>query len=81
MTRVVAFLCIFTGFIHIMKTRTNIELDDQLLEKAKKYTVKKTKKAVVEEALEFYIKMHNQADLMKLFGKVEWEGNLEQSRK
>ncbi len=63
-----------------MKVRTNIELDEKLIDQAKKYTVKKTKKAIVEEALEFYIKMHNQADLSKLFGKVKWEGNLEESR-
>ncbi len=64
-----------------MKTRTNIELDDELIEKARKYTVKKTKKAIIEEALEFYIRQHKQANLLELFGTVEWEGDLDTMRR
>lgn len=64
-----------------MKTRTNIELDDELIEKARKYTVKKTKKAIIEEALKFYIRQHKQANLLELFGTVEWEGDLDTMRR
>jgi Arc/MetJ family transcription regulator len=60
--------------------RTNIEINEKLLSKAKKFSDKKTKKAIVEEALEFYVRMHSQTKLLDLFGKVHWEGDLDEMR-
>lgn len=51
--------------------RTNIEIDDALMEKALKAGKAKTKKQVVEEALELYVKMQNQEKLLDLWGKIE----------
>jgi Arc/MetJ family transcription regulator len=47
--------------------RTNIDLDDQLVEEAQGISGIKTKKAVVEEALRVYIKVerHNQAESLR----------------
>ena len=60
--------------------RTNIDIDDKLLEKAKKISKSKTKKGIVKEALEFYIKKKEQVKLHKLFGIGGWEGDLDEMR-
>jgi Arc/MetJ family transcription regulator len=51
--------------------RTNIEIDDALMEKALKAGKAKTKKQVVEKALELYVRMQNQEKLLDLWGKIE----------
>jgi Arc/MetJ family transcription regulator len=60
--------------------RTNIELDDELVHQAMKQTGAPTKKAVVEAGLRLLVKTHTQTAIRKLRGKVQWEGNLAQSR-
>ncbi|MDF3079221.1 MAG: type toxin-antitoxin system VapB family antitoxin [Sphingobacteriaceae bacterium] len=52
--------------------RTNIEIDDKLITKAQKLGNIKTKKAVVEKALELFIRFENQKKLAELWGKVEF---------
>ena len=61
--------------------RTNIEIDDKLIEKAMKSTGAPTKKAVVDEALRMLVKIHAQTGIRKLRGKVQWEGNLDDMRR
>jgi Arc/MetJ family transcription regulator len=51
--------------------RTNIDIDDDLMAKARKLSNIKTKKALVEEALRLYITIENQKKLIDLWGKVE----------
>jgi Arc/MetJ family transcription regulator len=60
--------------------RTNIEIDDKLMEKAMKSSGASTKKAVVDEALRLLVRTHAQTGIRKLRGKFIWEGNLEESR-
>ncbi len=60
--------------------RTNIEIDDELMEKAMKAGGATTKKAVVDEALRLFVRIKAQAGIRELFGTVQWEGNLDQSR-
>lgn len=55
-------------FIHM---RTNIEIDDTLMAKAQKLSKIKTKKAVVEKALQLFVTIENQKKLLDLWGKVE----------
>lgn len=52
--------------------RTNIDIDDDLMLKAQKLSNIKTKKAVVEKALQVFIALENQAKILKLKGKVEF---------
>lgn len=54
-----------------MCMRTNIDIDDKLMAKAQKLSNIKTKKAVVEKALELFVTIENQKKLMDLWGKVE----------
>lgn len=60
--------------------RTNIDIDDELLHKAMKTSHLKAKKAVLELALKEYVNKQARLGLLSLFGKVQWEGNLEQMR-
>jgi Arc/MetJ family transcription regulator len=60
--------------------RTNIDIDDQLMNEAMQKSDSKTKKAVVEEALRLLIQTRGQGSIRQLYGKVKWEGNLEESR-
>jgi len=61
--------------------RTNIEMDDELVSEAMRYTGARTKKAAVEAGLRLLVQTHSQASIRKLRGKVKWEGNLEVSRR
>lgn len=60
--------------------RTNIVLDDQLIERAQKLTGIKTKRELVNEALRTLIQLHEQAEIRNLRGKLKWEGNLSEQR-
>jgi Arc/MetJ family transcription regulator len=61
--------------------RTNIVLDDTLVEQARKLTGIKTKKALIHEALRTLIRMRQQAEVRNLRGKLHWEGDLDEMRR
>ena len=61
--------------------RTNIELDEKLVKEAMKFTHKKTKKEIVNYALEELVKRFKRKKLLELEGKVQWTGNLDGMRK
>ena len=60
--------------------RTNIVIDDQLMDQAIALSGLETKKAVVKHALKLYIQLLQQDALRELRGKLRWEGNLDQMR-
>lgn len=60
--------------------RTNIDIDDKLLDEAIKLTGSKSKKEMVNYALEEVIKLEKIKQLRALRGKVKWEGNLDEMR-
>lgn len=60
--------------------RTNIVIDDTLMQYAMTLSGLETKKAVVEAALKLFIQIRQQAALRELRGKLNWEGDLEQRR-
>jgi Arc/MetJ family transcription regulator len=60
--------------------RTNIVIDDQLMAEAMKATGLPTKKAVVEAGLRLLIQVQAQSGVRRLRGKVNWQGNLDESR-
>lgn len=61
--------------------RTNIVLDDKLVERAHKLTGIKTKREVVHEALRTLILLSEQGEIRSLRGKLKWEGDLNEQRK
>ncbi len=60
--------------------RTNIVIDDDLLNEALLLTQLKTKKAVVETALKLLVRMEKQERIRQFRGKLTWEGNLDEMR-
>jgi Arc/MetJ family transcription regulator len=60
--------------------RTNIDIDDDLMQAAMAATGKKTKKETVEEALREVIRRKNVQGLLDLRGKLRWEGDLDAMR-
>jgi Arc/MetJ family transcription regulator len=60
--------------------RTNIELDDVLVKEAMSLTKLRTKKEMVNFALEALIKKIKKQELASLWGSNIWEGDLNQMR-
>ena len=60
--------------------RTNIDINDQLLKEAMKFAGIKSKKNIVNHALEEFIKLQKRQKMKLLFGKVKWVGNLDEMR-
>ncbi len=60
--------------------RTNIVIDDKLMNDALKAAGCKTKKEAVEEGLKLLIQKNKQQSIRKLRGKLKWEGDLNEMR-
>ena len=60
--------------------RTNIVLDDKLVEEGLKLTNLKTKKALVNLALKELVERKKRGRMLRLEGKVKWEGSLDEMR-
>jgi Arc/MetJ family transcription regulator len=60
--------------------RTNLMLDDALIDRARQLTGIKTKREVVHEALRTLIQLREQAEVRSLYGKLKWEGDLDEQR-
>lgn len=64
-----------------MKKRTNIVIDEELLEAGLKATGLKTRKALVDFALRDLLRRENQGKILELKGKILWEGDLTSMRR
>jgi Arc/MetJ family transcription regulator len=60
--------------------RTNIDIDDKLMEEILDKTTLKTKKEVVDKALREFLRKIKLRELAELSGKITWEGNLDEMR-
>jgi len=60
--------------------RTNIILDEDLVNRARQLTGIKTKKQVIHEALRLLIQIKEQENVRSLRGKLRWDGNLDELR-
>ncbi len=61
--------------------RTNIVIDDELMDQAKEVTGLKTKREVVEAGLRMLIRLKKQGEIKKWRGKLRWEGDLRKLRR
>jgi Arc/MetJ family transcription regulator len=60
--------------------RTNVMIDDELMDKAMQYTGLPTKKAVIETALRTLVQLKAQEQIRALRGQLHWEGDLDELR-
>ena len=60
--------------------RTNVVIDDELMESALKVSGLKTKKDVIEEGLKLLVQVKGQKKVKGFQGKLKWTGNLDEMR-
>lgn len=60
--------------------RTNIVIDEKLMNDALQATGLKTKKEVVELGLKILVKLNRQKQIKELRGKLKWDGDLDAMR-
>lgn len=60
--------------------RTNLVLDERLLDEARQALGAKTYSDAVNKALEDFVRRHKMQSIAQLFGKVKWEGDLAEMR-
>jgi Arc/MetJ family transcription regulator len=65
--------------IHIL--RTNIVIDDKLMRDALRATGVKTKREAVELGLRTVVRLGRQAEIRRLRGKLNWQGDLDAMRR
>jgi len=61
--------------------RTNIEIDESLIRKARKLTRLKTKRQIVARALDLLVRSESRKGILKYYGSGVWQGDLKQSRR
>ena len=60
--------------------RTNIVIDDKLMESALRATGLKTKREVVELGLRTLLLLRQQEEIKRFRGKLNWQGDLDAMR-
>jgi Arc/MetJ family transcription regulator len=61
--------------------RTNIEIDESLIRKARKLTRLKTKRQIVDKALELLVRSESRKGILRFYGSGVWKGDLKASRR
>jgi Arc/MetJ family transcription regulator len=61
--------------------RTNIEIDDDLMDKAMKASGLATKRETVEAGLRLLVQLKRQQGIRSYRGQLRWEGDLERMRR
>jgi len=60
-------------YSHFM--RTNIDINETLVRKARKLTRLKTKRQIVEKALELLVRSESRKGILRYYGSGIWEGD------
>lgn len=63
-----------------MSMKTNIDLDERLVDQAQRITGLKTKKELVNHALSELVRRNDQKAILRLRGKISWTGDLQTLR-
>ncbi|MCA1662566.1 MAG: type II toxin-antitoxin system VapB family antitoxin [Novosphingobium sp.] len=61
--------------------RTNIVIDDRLMADTLEASGARTKRAAIEEAMRFFVRLRRQERARELFGTVTWIGDLDEMRR
>ena len=62
-------------------SRTNIDIDENLIRKARKLTRLKTKRQIVHKALELLVRSETRKGILRYYGTGIWKGDLKASRR
>ena len=61
--------------------RTNIDLDENLVNRALKLSGLRTKKELVDMALREFLRRKDQKKILELRGRIRWKGDLDLIRR
>jgi Arc/MetJ family transcription regulator len=61
--------------------RTNIDIDEALVRKARKLTRLKTKRQIVDKALELLVRSESRKGILRYYGSGIWQGDLKAMRR
>ncbi len=61
--------------------RTNIDIDERLIRKARKLTRLKTKRQIVGKALELLVRSESRKAILRYYGSGIWKGDLKAARR
>ena len=61
--------------------RTNIDIDEGLIRTARKLTRLKTKRQIVDRALELLVRSETRKGILRYYGTGIWKGDLKESRR
>jgi len=61
--------------------RTNINIDDSLIRKARKLTRLKTKRQIVDRALQLLVRSESRKGILRYYGSGVWKGDLKALRR
>ena len=61
--------------------RTNIVIDESLIRKARKLTHLRTKRQIVDRALDLLVRSESRKGILKYYGSGIWQGDLQTSRR
>jgi len=69
------------GVCSLFMARTNIDIDEDLIRKARKLTRLKTKRQIVDKALELLVRSESRKGILRYYGRGVWRGDLKASRR
>jgi Arc/MetJ family transcription regulator len=61
--------------------RTNIVIDESLIRKARKLTRLRTKRQIVDRALDLLVRSESRKGILKYYGSGVWQGDLKTKRR
>jgi Arc/MetJ family transcription regulator len=61
--------------------RANIEISERLIRQARKLTGLKTKREIVERALQLLVRVETRKGILRSYGSGLWKGDLKASRR
>jgi len=64
----------------VAAVRTNVEIDDALIERVLAATGLPTKRAAVDAGLRALLRLEEQKEILSLAGRVRWQGDLDALR-
>jgi len=67
--------------VYTERMRTNIDIDESLVRKARKLTRLKSKRQIVDRALELLVRSESRKGLLRYYGSGIWKGNRKAMRR
>lgn len=63
-----------------MCMRTNVEINDNLMDEVLRLGKIRTKREAIDQALQHFVRLLKQQGMLNLKGKIKWDGDLDDMR-